>query len=690
MRIRILFLTLLIVNAVQVMAGGISHPAMLHSQADILRVRSSLSISPVKEAWQHLRNSSYAQQSYTEHTSALADGYLKRLDYNNWGPQGAYGQYQDYANYSSAMRDAHAAYQLALRYQLSADSRYAEAAVKILNAWAANCKGIMQTEGWTNKICDPNLYLINIQAYQFANAAELLRDYSGWNAEDFTKFQGWMRSTFYSIAHLFLENHHGNSGNMHYWLNWDLANLTAVLSIGILCDDQTLIDYAVNYYKTQTTEAAYVRNAVPYLHQDPDSDEVLGQCQESGRDQGHATLCVSLLGAFCQMALNVGEDLFAYDDYRAVKMAEYVAKYNLPTAETYSSSDKQFVYDDTPYTPYSNPSYSNPVLQADGRGTLRPCWELFAAYARSHDVKARYCEAWVELMRTKSGFGSDGGAGDYGTGSGGFDQLGYGTLMYSTVGAVDTGDKSSAMLPVFDNTCRTASSNKYGSSTTMEVKNNSDFVGVLKFQLPAEALTADYVIYKATLRLVSERVKGERTMEIYPFFEDFNESDGMGANNASNTTRQKYEAAIIAAREAGVITTFQAKGSSKALESNDVIPDDYLSIEAWTNEIDLTAYVKGLASPVFSIMIAAASTTDAKKFFTKEAKSIEKVGFAAADLVPLLTIVYRKAETTVMNAPYTTRQTSYTMHHCYDLGGRRVAQPTKGLYIVNGKKMVVK
>ena len=38
---------------------------------------------------------------------------------------------------------------------------------------------------------------------------------------------------------------------------------------------------------------------------------MLGQCQESGRDQGHATLCVSLLGAFCQMAKNVGEDLFS-------------------------------------------------------------------------------------------------------------------------------------------------------------------------------------------------------------------------------------------------------------------------------------------------------------------------------------------------------------------------------------------
>jgi hypothetical protein len=32
----------------------------------------------------------------------------------------------------------------------------------------------------------------------------------------------------------------------------------------------------------------------------------------------------------------------------------------------------------------------------------------------------------------------------------------------------------------------------------------------------------------------------------------------------------------------------------------------------------------------------------------------------------------------------------FTVHSCYDLQGRRVAQPTKGLYIVNGRKYVVK
>ncbi len=424
------------------MAVSISHPCMLHTQQDLERVRRSLTLSPWKEAYDHLQKSRFSQLTYKESTAALADGYLKRMDKTNWS-----GVYSDYANYTAAMRDAAAAYQLALRYQLSGNTQYADAAVAILNAWADHCKGILRLDGYANNIPDPNEYLINIQAYQFANAAELLRNYAGWSGVDFSDFQAWMKSTFYSVAAMFLENHHGHAGDMHYWLNWDLANLTAVLSIGILCDDEAMVNDAITYFKTNTAEVGYIRNAVPYLHTDPDSGEFLGQCEESGRDQGHATLCVALLGVFCQMAEHVGEDLFAYDNYRALSMAEYVAKYNLMTPDTYGSATKTFVYDgDTfPFTAYSNPSYSTSVISAIGRGETRPIWELFLGYAQRKGLKASYTQQWVEMMRSKSGFGSDGGSGDYGTGSGGFDQLGYGTLMFSQ--PADAGSSTQVALP---------------------------------------------------------------------------------------------------------------------------------------------------------------------------------------------------------------------------------------------------
>src|SRR5882724_6092150 len=55
----------------------------------------------------------------------------------------------------------------------------------------------------------------------------------------------------------------------------------------------------------------------------------LGQWQESGRDQGHATLGVCLAGAFCEMAWNQGQDMYGYSDNRIMAGFEYIAKYNL-------------------------------------------------------------------------------------------------------------------------------------------------------------------------------------------------------------------------------------------------------------------------------------------------------------------------------------------------------------------------
>jgi hypothetical protein len=58
----------------------LQHPCMLHSQEDINGVKGKLAVSPWKEAYEHLQQSSYAQSSYREGTAALLDGYLKVSD----------------------------------------------------------------------------------------------------------------------------------------------------------------------------------------------------------------------------------------------------------------------------------------------------------------------------------------------------------------------------------------------------------------------------------------------------------------------------------------------------------------------------------------------------------------------------------------------------------------------------------
>ena len=386
--------------------GSYTHPGLLHSAADIDAVKAKLTANDA------LATAAYSRlEAQSGGSAAGAVEYLKRMD-KKWE-----STYSDYSNFTRAVTDAKLAYELALRYQLKGSTAAATAAVAILNDWAKNCKGILRIDDGTyaNNVPDPNEYLITIQAYQFANAAELLRSYSGWQADDFTAFKTWMRNTFGELAYRFLQNHHNNSNKLHYWLNWDLACLNAMLSVGILCDDKSMVDYALAY-PTTGEGTGNVANAIIATPQDPDSSEQLAQCQESGRDQGHATLDITLLSVLCQTAQNQGTDLWT--SYKALEMAEYVGKYNLKNA------DNSFVYtaDKVPFTTYSNGEVEHTALSADQRGTERPCWELFHAYAKKNSKADAYTEAWVKFWRAKNTYGE----GESSTN----DELGFGSLMF--------------------------------------------------------------------------------------------------------------------------------------------------------------------------------------------------------------------------------------------------------------------
>ncbi|KPA91720.1 hypothetical protein PF66_01743 [Pseudomonas asplenii] len=91
---------------------------------------------------------------------------------------------------------------------------------------------------------------------------------------------------------------------------------------------------------------------------------------------------------------------------------EYIAKYILGQ--------------DVPYTPYSNSDVTQNVIAAKGRGEVRPVWELFYNhYVVLKGLKAPYVTAAAQKVRP------EGGGGNYGPNSGGYDQLGYGTLTFT-------------------------------------------------------------------------------------------------------------------------------------------------------------------------------------------------------------------------------------------------------------------
>ena len=363
------------------------HPGLLHTQADFDRMRQKVAASaaPWIEGWNKLTANSHASLSWTPNPQAIIS-------------RGADNSYPD--NSGIFFNDVAAAYACALRWKVSGDSAYADKAVQIMNAWSATLTTIGGVSG--NPGNDGYL-MAGIQGYQFANAAEIMRAYAGWAAADVARFQNMMLTVFYPINHRFIPS------NLTVYSSWDLCCVASIMAIGVLCDNQSLFDEAVSYFKGGLGNGG-VAQTVYYLH-----PGYLGQTQESGRDQGHNTLSISLLTTICEMAWNQGVDLYGYDNNRVLAAAEYVAKGNLIESGT--------SYYTVPFARYANQNTTDTAFSIDGRGSVRPMWSMiYHHYVNRKGLAAPYCKKFVDLT------GPEGGGGNYGPNSSGYDQLGYGTL----------------------------------------------------------------------------------------------------------------------------------------------------------------------------------------------------------------------------------------------------------------------
>jgi len=414
---------LLSLFAVQtVMGQGFVHPGCLHTQADFDRIKAQITANEpsVVQDYAKLTNNSHSSSSYSPNPQAsIIRG-------------GA-------DNYSVAMNNAAAAYQNALVWKINGDKAHADNAVNILNAWARTCKVVTG---------DPNAALASgLYGYEFANAGELMRDYTGWKSDDFKKFQQWMASVFFSGNMYFLRDRQGVD-EVGYpatqWSNWGLCNVLSAISIGILCDDPYIYNFGMSYYKYDYKKncinyvdpkagtqivcngfTEYIGNLVPAIYTDVRGPYgFLGQMQESGRDQGHALLSVGLSSDICQTGFNQGDDLFAYKDNRLAAAIEYEAGFSL-----YQAGDTLggVPASQLPWTTYVRMYYPSNVDVmygiAGGYGGDRPYWGRIIGYYEG--VKG-VVMPYSHVMKNRIGI--DGGGGDYGGNSGGFDHLGFTTL----------------------------------------------------------------------------------------------------------------------------------------------------------------------------------------------------------------------------------------------------------------------
>ncbi|KAH9867481.1 hypothetical protein IAQ61_008075 [Plenodomus lingam] len=272
------------------------HPGALHTAEDIARIKNHVKNKeqPWLKAFQHLETLPFAQPTRPPIAVATLTRGIDPVDRGL--PQ----------NYPNAYRNAHGAYMLAIRWLVTDDVKFADAAVKILNAWSATLTTI---RGNSDRFLAVGLY-----GYQFANAAELLRTYSGWARSDQLKFGAMLNDIFAAHNRDFLDNHNGIPA--HYYANWYQCNIASLMAIGIFNDNRTMFDFAVNYFRDGPVDGKVAYGALPFFSianfTEEGSGKILMQGQEAGRDQGHATLNFALLGVIGQQGRSQGVDTYGF------------------------------------------------------------------------------------------------------------------------------------------------------------------------------------------------------------------------------------------------------------------------------------------------------------------------------------------------------------------------------------------
>lgn len=210
--------------------------------------------------------------------------------------------------------DGRQAYANALAWHYTGNTTYAENAIAILNMWGNTFNGYPSTAGqdllqggWIGALLGP--------------AAELMRDYSGWSAND----QATVRSMFINEFYPVLNTMSTWNGNV------DLTQIDAMLNIAVYCEDETEFDLGIqrlnarnpNYFYV-TSDGGLPSNAGEWYA--PNTPWIDGLTQETCRDYGHHAqyaMASALHGA--EVAWNQGVDIYGQNQERYTQTLELMA-----------------------------------------------------------------------------------------------------------------------------------------------------------------------------------------------------------------------------------------------------------------------------------------------------------------------------------------------------------------------------
>ncbi|CAN5217360.1 hypothetical protein BH11MYX1_BH11MYX1_28580 [soil metagenome] len=306
---------------------GFVHPGVLVSGAQLALVKSKIiaGATPWKTSYNELLANKYVRSGWTASPRAT----IECGSFNN--PN--FGCTQEFD-------DANAAYSNALVWAYTGQTKYADVAIAILDAYATtvtahtNSNAPLET-GWA--------------AERFVRAAEIVRWTSTrWSAARVNAFATLMRNVYLPLV-----RNGWPSGNG----NWDLTMLDATVSIAVFTDDRSTFDAAIAKWKLRVpayihltsdgalpirpsgTSAYASAQAVLALWSWPTTGSGTsatptyplpnGLAQETCRDFGHVSMGLTSMIDTAETAWIQGIDLYGYADVanRITQTLELHAKY---------------------------------------------------------------------------------------------------------------------------------------------------------------------------------------------------------------------------------------------------------------------------------------------------------------------------------------------------------------------------
>ncbi|MFD5163140.1 hypothetical protein ACFWMJ_34655 [Streptomyces hawaiiensis] len=274
---------------------ALTHPGVLHSRADLDRMRSKVAAGA--EPWLSGYNT-FKADFFSRSTYTMAGG--RATVTRGTAPE---------AGNTELWYDCNAAYQNAVMWYITRDTAHAAKALQIIKSWTG---ALREINGKDAELA------AGIYGAKLAAAVEIMH-YTGpagsWSSTELADTVGMFENVFVPLINIY-----GDGG-------YGLMGVKGMTQIAVACNNLTLFNDAYNAFQTHSC------CGLTKLIQSG-----TGQCCESGRDQAHTQLILGSLAEICQTGWVQGLDMFGASGSLLLSGYEYTAQYNLGNTVPYDAT----------------------------------------------------------------------------------------------------------------------------------------------------------------------------------------------------------------------------------------------------------------------------------------------------------------------------------------------------------------